>query len=179
MEGAPLAAAKQAAASFVKAKRKADSMSIYSFGHEANPVHGLDTDVNALGSSLNQVTLDTVQGTALYDSVIQAASELGTAPTLTKVLVVLTDGDDTTKTKLGAAVKAAKAGQRRHRRDRDRQRQPRGAHVARPPDRRPRLRGRPLGRRHQRPSTGRSARRSATPTASSTTRTPTASCRSR
>ena len=85
-------------------------MSVYSFGHEANPVHGLDSDVNALGSSLNQVTLDTVQGTALYDSVIQASSELANAPTLTKVLVVLTDGDDTTKTKLGAAVKAARAG---------------------------------------------------------------------
>ena len=110
MAGAPLAAAKKAAASFVNSKRKADSMSIYSFGHEANPVHGLDTDVNALGSSMNQVTLDTVQGTALYDSVIQASSELGTAPTLTKVLVVLTDGDDTTHTKLAAAVKAAKAG---------------------------------------------------------------------
>ncbi|MDP9255099.1 MAG: type II secretion system F family protein [Actinomycetota bacterium] len=110
MEGAPLVAAKKAAASFVKAKRPADTMSIYSFGHEANPVHGLDTDVNALGSSMNQVTLDTVQGTALYDSVIQASSEIGNAPTLTKVLVVLTDGDDTTNVKLGAAVKAAKAG---------------------------------------------------------------------
>ena len=110
MAGPPLAAAKKAAASFVNAKRKADSMSIYSFGHEANPVHGLDTDINALGSSMNQVTLDTEQGTALYDSVIQASSELGTAPTLTKVLVVLTDGDDTTHTKLAAAVKAAKAG---------------------------------------------------------------------
>jgi tight adherence protein B len=109
MEGAPLAAAKQAASSFVKNKRRPDSMAIYSFGHEANPVHGLDTDVNALGSSLEQVTLDTVQGTALYDSVIQAVGEIGTAPTLTKVLVVLTDGDDTTKTKLASAVKAAKA----------------------------------------------------------------------
>ncbi len=109
MQGAPLDAAKQAAASFVKNKRRPDSMAIYSFGHEANPVHGLDADVNALGSSLQQVTLDTVQGTALYDSVIQAAGELGSAPTLTKVLVVLTDGDDTTKTKLGAAVKAAQA----------------------------------------------------------------------
>jgi tight adherence protein B len=109
MEGAPLIAAKRAAASFVKAKRNADSMAIFSFGHEANPVHGLDSDVNALGSSMNQVTLDTVQGTALYDSVIQAASALAPAPTLTKVLVVLTDGDDTSKTKLGAAVKAAKA----------------------------------------------------------------------
>ena len=76
MEGAPLIAAKKAAASFVKAKRNADSMAIFSFGHEANPVHGLDSDVNALGSSMNQVTLDTVQGTALYDSVIQAASAL-------------------------------------------------------------------------------------------------------
>jgi tight adherence protein B len=110
MAGAPLAAAKQAAASFVKAKRNADTMAVYSFGHEANPVHGLDTDVNALGSSLNQVTLDTVQGTALYDSVIQASSELGAASTLTKVLVVLTDGDDTTHTTLASAVKAAKAG---------------------------------------------------------------------
>jgi tight adherence protein B len=109
MEGAPLAAAKQAASSFVKAKRAPDSMAVYSFGHEANPVHGLDTDINALGSSLDQVQLDTVQGTALYDSVIQASSELGAAPTLTKVLVVLTDGDDTSKTKLGAAVRAAKA----------------------------------------------------------------------
>jgi tight adherence protein B len=110
MAGPPLAAAKQAATSFLNGKRAADSMAIYSFGHEANPVHGLDTDINALASSMNQVTLDTVQGTALYDSVIQASSELGTAPTLTKVLVVLTDGDDTTSTKLGAAVKAAKAG---------------------------------------------------------------------
>jgi tight adherence protein B len=110
MEGAPLTAAKQAAASFVKAKRAADSMAVYSFGHEANPVHGLDTDTNVLSSSLDQVTLDTVQGTALYDSVIQAASELGGAPTLTKVLVVLTDGDDTTKTKLASAIKAAQAG---------------------------------------------------------------------
>src|SRR5262249_50889322 len=109
MEGAPLAAAKQAASSFVRNKRRPDSMAIYSFGHEANPVHGLDTDVNALGSSLQQVTLDTVQGTALYDSVIQAVGEIGTAPTLTKVLVVLTDGDDTTKTRLASAVKAAKA----------------------------------------------------------------------
>jgi tight adherence protein B len=108
MEGAPLAAAKNAAASFVRAKRAADSMAIYSFGHEANPVHALDPDVNALASSMNQVTLDTVQGTALYDSVIQASSELAAAPTLTKVLVVLTDGDDTSKTKLGAAVKAAR-----------------------------------------------------------------------
>jgi tight adherence protein B len=110
MDGAPLAAAKQAAASFVRAKRPADTMAIYSFGHEANPVQGLDTDVNVLGSSMNQVTLDTVQGTALYDSVIQASSVIGAAPTLTKVLVVLTDGDDTTKTKLGAAVRAAHAG---------------------------------------------------------------------
>jgi tight adherence protein B len=109
MQGAPLAAAKQAATSFVKAKRGADSMAIYSFGHQANPVYKLDTDVNALASSLDQVTLDTVQGTALYDSVIQASSELAPAPTLTKVLVVLTDGDDTSKTKLGDAVRAAKS----------------------------------------------------------------------
>ena len=108
MEGAPLAAAKAAARSFVKSKRKADSIAVYSFGHQANPVHALDTDPNALASSMQQVTLDTVQGTSLYNSIIQASAELATAPTLTKVLVVLTDGDDTSKTKLAAAVSAAK-----------------------------------------------------------------------
>jgi tight adherence protein B len=110
MEGAPLVAARQAAVAFVKAKRKSDSMALYSFGHEANPVHALDTDSDVLSSSMQQLQLDTVQGTALYDSVIQASSELSDAPTLTKVLVVLTDGDNTTKTKLSAAVSAAKAG---------------------------------------------------------------------
>ena len=154
-------------------------MAIYSFGHEANPVHALDTDVNALGSSLNQVTLDTVQGTALYDSVIQASSELGPAPTLTKVLVVLTDGDDTTKTKLADAVKAAKSanvtvdaiaiGNGNHAALTSLARQT-GGHVF-AADR--------SAAGHRAPSTGRSPRRSATPTASSTPRTPTASCRSR
>jgi tight adherence protein B len=110
MEGAPLVAARQAAVAFVKAKRKSDSMALYSFGHEANPVHALDTDSDVLSSSMQQLQLDTVRGTALYDSVIQASSELSDAPTLTKVLVVLTDGDNTTKTKLSAAVSAAKAG---------------------------------------------------------------------
>ena len=110
MQGAPLVAAKEAAAAFVKAKRKSDSMALYAFGHDATPLHALDTDSNVLGSSLRQLQLDTIQGTALYDSVIQASRELGDAPTLTKVLVVLTDGDNTTKTKLGAAVRAAKEG---------------------------------------------------------------------
>ncbi|MDX6561942.1 MAG: tight adherence protein [Gaiellales bacterium] len=108
MQGAPFQAARQAATAFVKAKRKADSMALYTFGHSANPLHALETDSAVLSNSMNQLALDTVQGTALYDSVIQASRELQTAPTLTKVLVVLTDGDDTTKTKLAAAVKAAK-----------------------------------------------------------------------
>ena len=108
MQGAPLVAAKAAARSFVTSKRKSDSIGVYSFGHQANPVHDLDTDPNALASSMQQVTLDTSPGTALYDSIIQASGELAAAPTLTKVLVVLTDGDDTSKTKLAAAVSAAK-----------------------------------------------------------------------
>ena len=175
MQGAPLAAAKSAAASFVKSKRKADSIGVYSFGHQANPVHALDTDPNALASSMQQVTLDTVQGTALYDSVIQASSELATAPTLTKVLVVLTDGDDTSKTKLAAAVSAAKnagvtvdaiaIGTRRPRGAQRRSRA-RPAATSSQPTTRLRASAR---------STGRSPRRSATPTASSTPRTPTAS----
>jgi tight adherence protein B len=109
MQGAPLVAAREAAGAFVQAKRKADSMALFSFGHEANPVHALDTDSLALASAVQRLQLDTVQGTALYDSVIQAANELSAAPTLTKVLVVLTDGDNTTKTKLSAAVKSARA----------------------------------------------------------------------
>ena len=109
MKGAPLAAARQAAASFVKAKRPNDLIGIYSFGHTANPVHSPDTDRDVLASALQQIPLDTVQGTALYNSIIQASRELSTEPTLTKVLVVLTDGNDTTKTTLTSAVAVAKS----------------------------------------------------------------------
>ena len=109
-EGAPLAASKKAALAFVKAKRKTDSMALYSFGHTANPVHALDTDVDALTTAMTQLDLDPIEGTALYDSVIQASRELRDAPTLTKVLVVLTDGadDNSTPTTLAKAVAAAK-----------------------------------------------------------------------
>jgi tight adherence protein B len=72
-------------------------------------VQSPDTDRDVLGTALTRVPLDTVEGTALYDSIIQASRELSTEPTLTKVLVVLTDGNDTTKTKLAEVVKIAKA----------------------------------------------------------------------
>jgi tight adherence protein B len=109
MKGKPLVAAREAATSFVQKKRPNDLVGLYSFGHSADPVHAPDTDRDVLGSALAQVPLDTVEGTALYDSIIQASRELATEPTLTKVLVVLTDGDDTTKTALATAVKVAKS----------------------------------------------------------------------
>jgi hypothetical protein len=77
--GEPIVAARKAALAFVQAKRPNDSMALYSFGHEANPLQALDTDTNALGTALGQLDLDTQQGTALYQSVIQASSELSTA----------------------------------------------------------------------------------------------------
>ncbi len=82
-------------------------MALYSFGHQANPVHALDSDGDRSRRDA-QLDLDDPQGTALYDAIIQASAELCDAPTLTKVLVVLTDGDNTTKTTLAAAIKAAK-----------------------------------------------------------------------
>jgi tight adherence protein B len=108
MRGEPITSARQAALAFVNAKRQGDRMALYTFGHEATPLHALDSDTSALGTALGQVDIDPAQGTALYDSVIQASKELANAPTLTKVLVVLTDGDDTTKTKLAAAIETAK-----------------------------------------------------------------------
>jgi len=108
MQGKPLAAARQAAASFIRAKRPNDLIGLYSFGHTANPIQSPVTDRNVLASSLQQVALDTVQGTALYNSIAQASRELSSEPTLTKVLVVLTDGDDTTKATLASAVEVAK-----------------------------------------------------------------------
>jgi tight adherence protein B len=109
MQGAPLKAAREAAASFVKAKRANDLIGLYSFGHAANPIQSPITDRDVLATSLQQVGLDTIQGTALYNAITQASRELSTEPTLTKVLVVLTDGNDTTKTTLSSAVAVAKA----------------------------------------------------------------------
>ena len=109
MKGAPLSAARQAAQTFIQKKRPNDLVGIYSFGHTATPVQAPDTDKDVLGSALSGVPLDTVEGTALYDSIKQASRDLASEPTLTKVLVVLTDGDDTTKTTLADAIKVAKS----------------------------------------------------------------------
>ena len=148
-----------------------DSMALYSFGHTRESGARARHRPDVLARSLQQLGARHRPGHGalrLRDPGQRASSR--DAPTLTKVLVVLTDGDDTTKTKLGDAVKRGQVGRRHGRRDRA---------SARP--RRPR-RSQSLARQtgghvfaadrsaagHHAPSTGRSPRRSATPTASST-----------
>ena len=179
MEGAPLAAAKQAAASFVKAKRPADTMAIYSFGHEANPVararHRRQRArvVAQPGHARHRAGHRPLR---LRDPGLERARRRTDADQGAR-------GADRRRRHDEDQARRRRQGrqgrQRHHRRDRDRQRQSRRAHVAR--QARPAATcSRPTARPPaSRPSTGRSPRRSATPTGSSTPRTPTASCRCR
>jgi tight adherence protein B len=110
MKGAPLRDALAAAQTFVASKRTNDRVAVYTFGKVAGVAQPMTSDAASLNASLGSVAVSSEQGTALYDAVQQASDDLSTAPGGRRVLVVLSDGGDTSSTaSLAAAVGAAHA----------------------------------------------------------------------
>ena len=95
MAGKPLADALAAARQFVRAKAPGDRVSVVTFGSHADQVtrfsaSTIDTDI-----ALRSIELDPHQGTALHDAVALSARVLSGEMLPARVLVLLTDGDDT------------------------------------------------------------------------------------
>ncbi len=110
MKGAPLRDALNAAKTFVASKRSVDRVALYTFGRDAGVAQPLTADTAKLDASLGSVAVSAQQGTALYDAVRQASEDLSTAPGGRRVLVVLSDGGDSSSlTSLAGAVAAAHA----------------------------------------------------------------------
>ena len=84
---------------FIDKLQPADNVAIIKFGEEVEVTQELTQDKSRLTASIQGEFTLSQQGTALYDSIIQAINQLEKARDCTKVVVVTTDGEDTTSEK--------------------------------------------------------------------------------
>jgi tight adherence protein B len=107
MIGEPLAKAVAGARAFGAAKRSNDQLSVISFGNEVSAAIPLTSDPTSIDAALREITVSPKQGTALYDALLDGVKTVADAGVGRRVLVVLTDGDDTSSTATTAQVIAA------------------------------------------------------------------------
>ncbi|HEY7004671.1 MAG TPA: type II secretion system F family protein [Gaiellaceae bacterium] len=113
MLGPALGQATAAARSFIAAKPAGDRVSVLAFGSSAVALTGFSTSTIDADTALRNVTADSVEGTALYDAVVQGSNLLGSETMSARVLILLTDGSNaaTNGPTLDEAIQAAnKAG---------------------------------------------------------------------
>jgi tight adherence protein B len=94
MQGKPLADAIAAARGFVASKAAADRVAIVGFGSRAVDLTRFSSSTIDAVNALRSMSVDTEQGTALYDGVVSAARAFDTETLPGRVIIVLTDGKD-------------------------------------------------------------------------------------
>ena len=92
MAGEPLALTQEAAVRFVESLLPRDGAIVISFADGVSPPSPLTADKQALAATLQG--LQAVGSTALYDAVVAGAQAAKTAPLPRKVVVLLTDGQE-------------------------------------------------------------------------------------
>jgi len=109
MTGAPLAHAIAAARSFVASKPAADRVAVASFATKAQLLTDFSTDRGDAASALRSIQVDAVQGTTLYDMIVKSANVLADEPLDARVMIVVTDGNETrSSASLDDAIAAAR-----------------------------------------------------------------------
>ena len=109
MKGRPLRDAKRAAAGFLVRERAAGRAGLVSFGHEALALTQPREATSSAAAKLSSLAPDLQKGTALYDAVVLSAARLQQMSTGTRVLVLLTDGNDLgSKSTQSEAIAAAR-----------------------------------------------------------------------
>jgi tight adherence protein B len=94
MQGQPLADAVAAARAFVAAKAPGDRIAIFGFGSRAVELTGLSSSTIDAVNALRSMSVDSEQGTALYDALVSASRALDKESLPGRVIIVLTDGRD-------------------------------------------------------------------------------------
>ncbi|MEO9174459.1 MAG: VWA domain-containing protein, partial [Gaiellales bacterium] len=107
MIGKPIARAVTAARAFAAAKKPIDELSVLSFGKEVSAATPFTNDPTSIDAALREVSISPDQGTALYDALLDGTRSLDESGTGRRVLIVLTDGDDTSSKATEAQVIAA------------------------------------------------------------------------
>ena len=109
MLGQALADATAAARVFIRSKRPSDRIAVVAVGKNAVQLTGFSVGTIDADVALRTLEVDPVRGTALYDSVILSAQALGADVHATRVLVLLTDGQEVSSdASLAEAIEAAR-----------------------------------------------------------------------
>ena len=109
MLGKALADASAAAREFVRTKPRADRISVVAVGKSAVQLTGFASSTTDADAALRTLEVDQVRGTALYDSVILSSDALAEDVNASRVLVLLTDGQEVSSdASLAEAIEAAR-----------------------------------------------------------------------
>jgi tight adherence protein B len=109
MDGGALENATYAARRFVATKPQADRIAVVAVASKALQLTRFASSVIDADIALRTMAVDKVYGTALYDSVVLSARQLAQEPHLGRVIVLVTDGQETTsRASLDDAVLAAR-----------------------------------------------------------------------
>jgi tight adherence protein B len=109
MKGVPLAQAVAAARAFLAAKPAADRLAVASFATKPLMLTEFSTKRSDSDGALRSIKVDAVQGTTLYDQLVQASTRLAAEPLEARVIIVVTDGNETrSAASLNEAIAAAR-----------------------------------------------------------------------
>jgi tight adherence protein B len=95
MEGTPFEDAVAAARAFIAGKSPEDRVQVIVFGSRAQALTSFSPATIDADAALRNLSVDLRKGTALYDAVALAASSASAEALPARVLILLTDGDDT------------------------------------------------------------------------------------
>ena len=108
MLGKAMQDATAAARSFVRSKPASDRIAVVAVGKQAFQLTGFSTGTSEADAALRGLDVDKVRGTALYDAVVLSSDLLGADLHQSRVLVLLTDGQEvSSKASLEDAIAAA------------------------------------------------------------------------
>jgi tight adherence protein B len=109
MRGAPLAQAVSAARAFLASKPPGDRLAVATFATKPQMLTEYSNKRTDSDYALRGIKVDPVQGTTLYDMVVRASTTLAEEPLEARVLLVVTDGNETRSTAgLDEAIGAAR-----------------------------------------------------------------------
>ena len=110
MRGKAMADAAAAAREFVRTKPAADRIAVFAVGKRAVQLTSFSSSKIDADAALRTIEVDSVRGTALYDSVVLAVQALAADVHGGRVLVLLTDGQEvSSEATIDQAIAAARA----------------------------------------------------------------------
>jgi tight adherence protein B len=95
MRGEPLTNAIAAARAFMAAKPPGDRIAVATYATDPVLLTGFSTSTIDADSALGSISIDPVGGTTLYDAVVLSADALASETTPGRVIILVTDGNET------------------------------------------------------------------------------------